>query len=282
MKRIAMLLIFTLMLLLMVCSTSFADTVCQIDRYQVTLPGAWKMSNAEQYSIDAKYVLDGVQLAKFKIALISTNGWPQDQEELAAALADAGGFDSVGEWKEIQIAGESTVCFPVLKDGYTVGYFSAVRSGETSAYGLFFDISETYGDLDIFYSIVKTVEKRSWEENGKYRFGDALVKFNWRNWLSVNSGKSIYLTFDWANVGDEPTSFDRNVEVIVYQDGIELSGSTRNDVDATIRIMPGKELSTGKYFILRSKTGQIDVYVSSRSDSDVQSPTRHYTFTITK
>ena len=91
----------------------------------------------------------------------------------------------------------------------------------------------------------------------------------------------MVIGFVWRNKSDSIGTFDSNIEVIVFQNGIELNESLlAGNTDSNTRIMAGKELDCMKIFDLREPNGEVYVIVDRLSDTNNEFAERTYTLNI--
>ena len=130
-------------------------------------------------------------------------------------------------------------------------------------------------------SMLETVAVRPEEDLGFFRFGNADVSFDQFTTKVLGGKERLVLSFTWKNRGDSISTFDDNIIVLVFQNGIELNESILiGNTDSGTRVMPGKQLDILKVFDLREETGDICLIVDKKDDQDNAWSERTHDFSI--
>lgn len=276
MKRIFILMIFSVLLIGVMLSTAVADNVFKTYQFEFTLPDSWYYEEAALTYARCKSNSENVfQFYEENIDL------PETVEDIAECTVNCfGAKNYVTGFEEIEIAGQKTALVG-LQAGDKNGYMVMIKKCNR-VIGAFFVTSSGKADKDFIVSVLSSVQERKKKDFGFFNYGN--VEANFRNYdiKTVGEKKYLILEFDWRNVGDTATMFAVNMGVTVYQDGIELHKGflLTEQTEVGTSIMPGKELTVKEIFELRRSSGKLDIIVDKLMDFTNEIVDRNYSFTL--
>lgn len=283
MKRILGLMICFLLLLAFSVSSGSAERMLQTYHFQFSLLEGWLCSEANDSHMKCLRGKDGAVHETLEVFEPRFARWQDNPEVLSAMLEKQFKCSEDALWETLKLENIETVLVHDTNYNGREAYISAYGSGKRVFYVQYI-AEQGLANKDEFLSVLSSVSERPASEMGFYVFGDADVKFEQFRTKEISRKKRLLLDFTWRNIGNSVSTFDANVSVIVFQDGIELHesltlpGATETDT----RIMPGKELACIKVYDLRNPTGEITVIMDKLMDEDDNYLDRQYTFNVTR
>ena len=278
MKRTLILLLAVLITVLTVTVAS-ADVVFQTYRYQFSLPDDWRCVEAGDAYMKCVREENGAISATVEVFEPRFASWQDTPDQLADMVKKQMGCSEDAGWEEIAVGDKKTILVDVQNYNGANAYISILGSGKHVFCVLY---TAEILNKDDFIEILETVNARPADEIGFYDFGNANVKFVQFRTKELSGKKRLLLDFTWRNIGETISTFDSNVQVSVFQDGIELYESlvTVSATDTGTRIMPDKELDCTKVYDLRSQTGEIIVFIDKLQNDENKYAERQFTFNI--
>ena len=280
MKRSTAILVF--LLAMVICSAAAADTLFQSYRFQFNLPDGWVYGEASDSHIqcirtDGDGWTETIDVYEPRFGL-----WPEDKNELPNYIEKGFDLDQNQKFEWIEVAGHETALVDV--PGYeNRDAYMTILPGSDERKVAFFVYSADIGhrNKEGFIAALDTFSERAKADLGFFNFGETDVKFIEYQTKNIMGGKRLYLSLGWRNNSDSISTFDSNVEVIVFQNGIELlepvlAGKT----DSAARVMPGKELDFVKAYDLREESGEVIVFIDKANDTNNEFGERTYKLNI--
>lgn len=280
MKRMTVCLVTVLLLFVLLVSASSAETVYQLNYFELSLPDGWKYNKKEDwYELKTATTSQNVTLIEYKDSFSGTPTVPEIVAEMKTTLRLE---DDYSDWEEITVDGRQTALFTLHPAGNQEFYVASLRSpmGRT-CYAFFRGNGPGAGKAEML-AILDGLHYRKMGEISYFRHGTAEVKYNGYEIQTVGNQNYLLVRFTWRNIGTEADLFAVNVDVTAYQDGIELQDATliAKNSEVGTKIMPGKEISVGKVFVLRKLTGTITLVVDKLMDYSNEWPDREYEFQL--
>ena len=276
MKRIFIVMILSALLIGVMFSAASADALFKTYQFEFTLPDSWYYDEAALTYARCKS--NSGNVFQFYEAYIDL---PETVDEIADfTAAYFGAKNYVTDFEEIEIAGQKTALVGLRAEN-KIGYMAMIKKND-SAIGAFYVTSSEKADKDFIINVLSSVRERAKKDVGFFNFGDAEVNFTKYNIKTVGKNKYLILEFDWRNVGDTATMFAVNVDVKVYQDGIELHKGflLTEQTEVGTSIMPGKKLTVKEVCELRGSSGELDIIVDKLMDFTNEIVDRNYSFTL--
>ena len=280
-KRVAWFLVLILLIHALTVSASSAETICQTNLFEFSVPSSWSITEAKNFHVECEHRENGILVEKVGLIDSKRSRWPSDPAELASMVKDLFGLKAIGGWEEIEIDGQSTVLVSILKEEKCTGYATVIKTGLYN--GLFFYIfSEPYGGKEAAEKLLEGFKVRSKDDSHFFRFGDAEVKLKGFRTKTVGKNKYLLVDFTWRNVGNTTDMFVVNVSVTAYQNGIQLKDGflPTEDTEVGTSIMPGKSLTVTEVFQMRESTGEITLIVDKLMDYSHECQERQYSFKV--
>ncbi len=283
MKRILGLIVCSMLFWAFSVSAGSAERLFQTYHFQFSLLEGWLCSEANDSHIKCLREKDGMVYETIEVFEPRFARWQDDPDVLSDMLERQFECSEVASWEAIKLENIETVFVHDTNYNGREAYISAYGSGKRVFYVQYI-AEQGLGNKDEFLRVLSSVSERPASEMGFYVFGDADVKFEQFRTKEIAGKKRLLLDFTWRNIGTSISTFDSNMLVMVFQDGIELHesitlpGATETDT----RIMPGKELDCIKIFDLKNPTGEITVIMDKLMDEDDNYLDRQFTFNVTR
>lgn len=280
MKRFALLLV--ILLVVAMCSAAAADTLFQSYRFQFNLPDGWVYGEASDSHIQCKRTDSEGWTETIDVYEPRFGRWPENKNDLPSYIKKGFDFDQDAEVEWIEVAGFETAIVDAPGYENRDAYMTILPGNNGKNMACFVYTADTgHRDKDGFVAALDTFSERQKEDLGYFSFGDAEVKFIEYQTKEAPGGKRLYLSLGWRNNGVSISTFDSNIEVIVFQNGVELlepvlAGKT----DSGARVMPGKELDFLKTYDLREGSGEVIVIIDKANDTTNEFAERTYTLNI--
>ena len=280
MKRFALLLV--ILLVVAMCSAAAADTLFQSYRFQFNLPDGWVYGEASDSHIQCKRTDSEGWTETIDVYEPRFGRWPEKKNDLPSYIKKGFDFDQDAEVEWIEVAGFETALVDAPGYENRDAYMTILPGNSRKNMACFVYTADIgHRDRDGFVAALDTFSERQKENLGYFSFGDAEVKFIEYQTKEAPGGKRLYLSLGWRNNGESISTFDSNIEVIVFQNGVELlepvlAGKT----DSGARVMPGKELDFLKTYDLREGSGEVIVIIDKANDTTNEFAERTYTLNI--
>lgn len=275
MKRVVLILI--VLTLTLILGSAVAVTV-QTRMFEIDLPEAWTCREAANTYISCERIQDGKTVAAFSMFDLDSSQYIDSTEKMADQLRADFGIDGPAE--EFQVAEQKSALITRKLDGRTVYYtgYNVLTSHAALMY-MVLDGYEVEGELE---TATASLRMRSWDDYGYFRFGDAEVMLKAARTKKVGSRSYLMLDFTWRNAGQDITFFAVQVDVTVFQDGVQLQEGFLLDEKSEIgtQLMPGKSIDVTKVYELRSDKGEIEFFVDKLMDFQNQYVDRKYSFKL--
>lgn len=278
MKRFIWLVVF--MLIMAMCTVAAADTLFQSYRFQFNLPDGWLYTEASDSHIQCKRTDDEGWTETIDVFEPRFGSWPESIEDIPRYIRRGFDFDQDADIEWIEIAGQETAILdaPGYQDRDA---FMTVLHGKRNLAFVLYSADKGHRDKEGFITSFNTFAERENDDLGFFSIGDADVKFDYYRKKEIGGKERLVIGFVWRNKSDSIGTFDSNIEVIVFQNGIELNESLLvGNTDSNTRIMAGKELDCLKIFDLREPDGEVYVIVDRLSDTNNEFAERTYTLNI--
>lgn len=280
MKRSTAVLVF--LLAIAICSAAAADTLFQSYRFQFNLPDGWLYTEASDSHIqcrraDAEGWSETIDVFEPRFGM-----WPDDKNDLPAYIKKGFSYEKDADIEWIEVSGQETVIIDAPGYDNRDAYMTMLQgSGKKKVAYFIYSADIGHRDKEGFIAALNTFSERPEEELGFYSFGDADVKFFEYRTKEVIGGKQLLLSMGWRNNSDSVSTFDSNVELIVFQNGIELlEPALAGKTDSGARVMPGKELDFVKTYDLRESEGEVIVILDMPNDTSNEFTERTYELNI--
>lgn len=251
-----------------VCAAS-ADTVFQSYRFQFELPEDWQYKEASDSHVVCVRTVSKGWTETIEVMEPRFGSWPDSFEKMPAYIRKGMGYDN-----------EDAPVIEFEKDGKQIAIIDAAGYNGQDAYMTIMPSSSRkniafvlytadpgHRDMDGFLAMLNTFSERPKDDMGYYSFGNTYVKFAQFEKRTISGKNRIGLLVCWRNLTDSMTTFDTNVDVLIFQNGVELSKSllTGND-DSEKRVLPGKEMDCELWYDLREADGEITVIIDKKDD----------------
>ena len=279
MKRISIGLIGALLLLLFV-SAAGAETLYQLNYFELSLPEGWKYNKElDCYELNTGNSLQRITLLEYKNPF---SGRPT-LEEIVVNLKETMQLDDdYPEWEEIRIGDQQTAAVTLHSEGVRDIYIALFYSPfDRICYAIYSPSFPESGMAEML-AVLEGLHYRKYGEISYFRYGNAEVQYSSHKVQTVGKNNYLLVNFRWRNMGDEADMFVINVDVTAYQDGIELHPGYIFGINTEegTKIMPGKEILVTKVFTLRKQTGTITLVVDKLLDVKNEWPNRKYEFQL--
>ena len=280
MKRFALLLVF--LLIAAMYSTAVADNLFQSYRFQFNLPDGWHYGEASDSHIQCKRTDAEGWTETIDVYEPRFGRWPENKNELPDFIKKGIEFDQDPEVEWIEVAGHETALIDATGYENRDAYLTILPGSDRKNVAYFIYSADVgHRNKEGFIAALDTFSERQKDDFGFFSFGTAEVKFIQYQTKDVVGGKRLYLSLGWRNNSDSISTFDSSVEVIVFQNGIELlepvlAGKT----DSGAKVMPGKEMDFLKGYDLRESSGEVIVIIDKANDTNNEFAERTYTLNI--
>lgn len=275
MKRVVLILI--VLSLTLILGSAAAGTF-QTRMFELDLPETWTCNEAANTYVNCMRVQGGKTVAFFTMYDRKNSQYIDSTEKMAEQLRADFGID--GETEDFQVAEQKSVLITKKfndRTAYCTGY--DVLTSHASLMYVVLDGYEVEGE---FESMTASLRMRSWDDYGYFRFGDAEVALKAARTKKVRNRDYLMLDFTWRNAGQDITFFAVQVDVTVFQDGVQLQEGFLLDEKSEIgtQLMPGKSIDVTKVYELRSDKGEIELFVDKLMDFQNQYVDRKYSFKL--
>ena len=271
MKLKALVIILALFLLFN-CSSSIGETTFESYYFQITMPDGWELVESiyNRMTPHIKCMCEHEEGWSESIYLSEPrfSHFPDDLSEAVEHAKKYFDCNQDASWEEVEISGKKT--FLIDAPGFSSGdaYITMIECENRTASILYIaDIG--HRDKENLMAILSTLHERPSEDEGFYNFGSVDLKYMTTKISEISGKNRINIMFTCRNVGATITNMADNVEVILFQNGVELNESRMiGKKDYDVRLMPGKEMHCFIYYDLREKTGDFTLVLTGRGNRD--------------
>lgn len=281
MKLKALVIILALFLLFN-CSSSIGETTFESYYFQIIMPDGWEL-------VESIY---NRRTPHIKCLCRHEEGWSESiylsepkfgyfPSELTEAIEQAKkvfSYDQDASWEEIEVSGKKTFLIDAPGFGGGDAYITMIDGGNRSA-SILYVADSGHREKEGLLDVLETLIERPKEDISFYNFGPVNVKFETWKTSEISGKERILLMFKWRNDGYSITTLASNVEVILFQDGVELNESlTIGKKDYDVRLLPGKETNCFIYYDLNEGTKDFTIVLSGKNDSNDEYADRQIEF----
>lgn len=276
MKRILLIVSATLILALLAVS-AVAEVAYQKEYIELILPDGWTYNYENGWY---EFLVDGKAERHLKIhEHVLTI---RDEENFVTLIAEKMMKDleispDSCELEMVLVNGQETPMTTVHKDGQVT--YSAAVCYDRLYYIDYSDTDSVNGKAN-FMERLDALVFRPAGEHGVFRYGNAEVKLESRVSCKIKTtaiADYVLVEFAWKNVGKYPESFDDNVSVTLYQDGVQLKESVISEsADSSAKILPGVTFTVTKAFLIRNFDAFVYIYFGKAGDEVYKWPEQVY------